>query len=201
MARSFALALALLPGWAGAHSSSKGFEGFYIGLVHPLTSPAQVLVLLALGLFFAQRWPRQFEPASALFAGGCLVGIVLGQAGMPVGAAEPVMLVLALAAGGLAALWPTAPALPPIAVAGGAGLLIGLVSTPDPGSLRATVITLFGSFVGAILALLYAAGGLGWVHEKARVSWAQMGFRVAAAWIAAIAALLLALSLTSVSHP
>lgn len=195
-----ALAPALLPASAAAHSPLPGIEGFYSGLVHPLTSPAQVLVLLALGLLFAQRWPGPFPLAWVVFGGGCLCGVALGQAGVPTGPAEPIALALALATGTLAALWPSGPVAPPILAAGVAGLLIGLVSTPDPGSLRSTLITLTGSLVGAVLALLYAAGGLGWLHEKMGTSWAQVGFRIAAAWTATIAALLLALSLTRPSQ-
>jgi hydrogenase/urease accessory protein HupE len=193
-AGGLALAAALLPGPAVAHSPIRGIEGFYVGLLHPLTSAGQILALLALGLFFGQRWPRHFGLAWAIFAGACLGGILLGQMGVPADLTESGLLALALATSGLAALRPGGVAAPGIAAAGIAGLLLGLASTPDPGPLRATVITLTGSLTGAVVALLYAAGGLGWLHERATRTWARMGFRIAAAWSAAIAALLLALS-------
>lgn len=186
-----------LPGQGLAHSPIPGIKGFYIGLLHPLTSPAQVLALLALGVAFGLRWPRLFAMAWAAFAGCYLVGIALGQAGVPVASAEPALLALAFATGAFAALWPSGPAAPLIAAAGAAGLLIGIVSTPDPGSLRSTVITLTGSFVGAVVALLYAAGGLGWLYERTSAAWLRIGFRIAAAWISAIAALILALALAA----
>ena len=185
----------LLPDPAAAHAPIEGIEGFYIGLVHPLTSPAQVLTLVALGLVFGQRWPHHVGIALALFAGGCFGGIVLGQTGVPFETAETILLALALLAGALAALWPSSPVAPGLLAAGCAGLLIGLASTPDPGPFRSTAITLAGSFVGATVLLLYSAGGFGAIHEKMTVAWVRIGFRVLAAWVAAIASILLALAL------
>ncbi|MEO1723502.1 MAG: HupE/UreJ family protein [Pseudomonadota bacterium] len=194
--RALALGFALLPGAANAHSSAPGIEGFYLGVLHPLTSLAQVLAFLALGLVFGQRWPRNFALGWAVFAAGCVLGIVLGQMGVPMDAAEPVLLALALAAGVLAALWPSGPAIPAIALAGMAGIVIGLVSTPDPGPPRSVAVTLTGSFAGAVALLLNAAAGVGWLRENARAVWVGIGLRVLAAWVAAISALLLALALS-----
>lgn len=196
-AGGLALALALLPGPAAAHSPVPGIEGFYIGLSHPFSSPGQVLTLLSLGLLFGQRWPERFALAWAVFAAGCVLGAALGQAGVTPASAEDQLLAAALAAGVVAALWPSGPAQLSIALAGIAGVLIGLVSTPDDGPFRAAAITLLGSFVGANLVLLYAAGGVGWLQERVRAAWMRIGLRVAAAWIAAIAALLLALAVAS----
>lgn len=170
-----------------------GIEGFYIGLVHPLTSPAQILALLSVGIFFGQRRDKRPWLPVALFACAALAGIVAGLSGIRFDAAEPGMLLMALLAGALAALWPGAPAFPGLAAASVAGLLIGLVSIPDPGPARATAITLSGTFVGAVVLLLYCIGGLAWVLDHAKWSWVPIAFRVAAAWVAAIAALLLAL--------
>lgn len=188
-----AFAFALLPATAGAHSPVPGIEGFYIGLVHPLTSPAQIFALLALGVFYGQRRENAAARAVAAFACASLAGIALGLSGTPNGLAETVLLVLALVVGVTAALWPAGPVSLGVAAAGASGFLIGLVSIPDTGPVRATVITLSGSFVGASVLLLYCIGGLFWLQEKATWSWVPIGFRVAAAWISAIAALLLAL--------
>lgn len=187
------LIIASLPNPAAAHAPIPGWEGFYVGLLHPITSPSQVVALIALGLAFGQRWPGRFGLAWAVFAVACLIGILLGQMGLPIETADLGLLALAVATGTLAALWPAAPVVLGVAAAAVAGILIGLASTPDPGALRATVITLAGSLLGAVLALLYAAGGFGWLHERATMAWAKIGFRIAAAWTATIAALLLAL--------
>ena len=192
---ALALIIALLPDPAAAHAPIPGWEGFYVGLLHPVTSPAQVAALIALGLVFGQRWPGRFALAWAMFAVACLIGILLGQMGLPIETADLGLLALAVVTGILATLWPAAPLVLGVAAAAAAvaGVLIGLASTPDPGALRATVITLAGSLVGAVLALLYAAGGFGWLYERATMAWARIGFRITAAWTAAIAALLLAL--------
>lgn len=185
----------LLPEPAAAHAPIEGIEGFYIGLVHPLTSPAQVLILVALGVVFGQRWPNNVGIALALFAAACFGGIVLGQVGVPFDTAETILLALALLAGALGALWPASPVVLGFLAAAIAGVLIGLASTPDPGPFRPTAITLFGSFVGATVLLLYSAGGLGAIHEKTTKPWVRIGLRVVAAWVAAIASILLALAL------
>lgn len=192
-----ALVIALLPNTATAHAPIHGIEGFYVGLLHPFTSAGQVMVLIALSLVFGQQWPGRFALAWAAFAVACVAGIVIGQMGQVSEAAEPCLLGLAAASGILAALWPAAPVVIGIAAAVVAGIFIGMASTPDPGALRATVITLAGSFVGANLALLYAAVGVGWLHKKATMACIRIGFRIAAAWTATIAALLLALRFSS----
>lgn len=78
--------------------------------------------------------------------------------------------------------------------------MMGLASTPGPGPLQATLVTLFGSVLGVAALSLYAIGGFGWLHEKGCTQWqwtrgwAAIAFRVGAAWATAIAALGLALS-------
>lgn len=191
------IAAALLPTAAAAHSPFPGIKGFYTGLLHPLTSPAQILSLIALGLIFGQRWPGRFRLAWLVFAGTCLAGILFGQTGMSLLPAEPSLLASAFLIAVLAALWPDSPAALCVAAAGIVGLLLGLISTPDPGPLRPTIITLAGSLAGATVSLLYAAAGLGWLKEKTPPTWSQIGFRIAAAWLAAITVLLLALSLVN----
>lgn len=96
---------------------------------------------------------------------------MFGQAGVPFDWAETGLLPVALAIGALAALSPKAP--PPFAIAGVAmgGLLIGLVSMPDTGPVRATWMTLSGSLVRAVVLALYVVGCFGWLHERAASAW------------------------------
>lgn len=72
------------------------------------------------------------------------------------------------------------------------GVLVGIASTPDPGPLRATLITLTGSFVGANLLVLYVSVGVDWVSRTYSQQWVQIGIRVVAAWIGAISVLMTA---------
>jgi hypothetical protein len=79
------------------------------------------------------------------------------------------------------------------AYAGGmlAGFLIGIVSTPEPGSLGAIVATVVGNVGGAMLLPLFVAGGVVALREW-DISLSSIASRIAASWIATISALLVA---------
>jgi len=185
-----------VPREARAHSPLPGIEGFYAGLLHPLTAPEQILALLAVALLLAPMARHGIARAWSAFALAAAAGIGLGQVGLATGQEGLVLLVLACLAASLGALGPKAPpASLGIALAGCAGLLLGILSTPDPGALEGTAITVFGSLVGVTVALLYAAGGLGWVLDRYRQPAVRLGSRIAAAWVAAIALLMTAFAL------
>ena len=59
--------------------------------------------------------------------------------------------------------------------------------------MAATIVTLVGSYVGANLAISYIALGVGWISERYSWNGLQIGFRIVAAWIAAISVIILAL--------
>lgn len=197
--RPFAVALVglLVPGIAWAHSSTPGMEGFYVGLLHPLKTPAQVLAFIALGLALGQGWPDSFKrslPAFVLSLGaGIAVALGLGVVFAP----DLPLIAAAFAAAVLAAATRPVPRLPTILLSAGTGALVGFASVPDPGPWRATAITLAGSVVGANLALFYVSGGVGWVRQRLDRPWAHIGWRVVSSWVAAIACLMLALGIAS----
>ncbi len=180
-----------------AHSPLPGFEGFYVGLLHPLSTPGQLLALLAMGAMLGLRWPEWFAGSWLAFFVLILVGICLGQLGFIPTWGERALLVLATLSGTLSALYPTGSFLLSVVLAGVAGLLIGILSTPDPGPLQPTIITLVGCAVGANLALVYVSGGIGWLRLRSTHKILQIGVRVASAWIAAISALLALLTLAA----
>jgi urease accessory protein len=196
-ALALALAVCLLPNSAFAHSPVPGFAGFYTGLLHPLSTPGQLLGLLSLGLMLGLRWPQWFAWSWLWFAASCLLGIILGQLGFMATWSELVLLLLAASAAALAALYPSGILAVCFAFSGICGFLIGVLSTPDPGPLNDTIITLSGSFVGANFALIYAAGGIGWLQERYTQQWLRIGIRVVAAWIAAISVLSALLALAT----
>ena len=116
-----------------------GIEGFYVGLVPPLTSPAQILALLAVGVFFGQRRDARPWLPVAVFACVCLAGVLAGLSGVRFDAAGPGLLLLALLVATLAALWPLTPALPGLAAAGVAGLdSAATICTASRASTKAT---------------------------------------------------------------
>ena len=99
------------------------------------------------------------------------------------------MLTMATMASVLAALYPSGFLVACVGFSCVCGFLVGVLSTPDPGPVNDTILTLTGSFVGANLALIYAAGGIGWLQERYTQQWVRIGLRVVAAWIAAISVL------------
>ena len=164
--------------------------------MHPLSTPPQLLALLALGLLLGQYWPRKFIVAWRAFALGAIGGLIVGIAGYGHSLGERALLVIALAASLLAAIGPASVSVPGT-MAGAAGFFLGMVSTPDAGPLGAMTVTVIGTYVGANLALFYASGGIGWLRDRFNKPWALIGLQVIAAWIAAISCLMLALNVVS----
>jgi hydrogenase/urease accessory protein HupE len=189
--------VALAPSQAFAHAPIEGIEGFYTGLLHPLTTPGQLLCLLALGLLLGLSRPRRATGTWLGFGAAVLAGIVMGQIGIAADVAEPLLFVIAAGATTLAALWPAGRPVTALLLPAIGGLALGLASTPSSGPLRATAITLAGSFVGLNLGLLYAGGAVAWVRDHVSASWVLVGLRIAAAWIAAVAALMAALAMAA----
>lgn len=185
------LAPAVGAGPAHAHAPIPGIEGFYTGLLHPFSTPAQALLMLGLGLlagsFDSQRvrWPL------GAFLAATLVGVGLGRGPEGLDAA---LFATAFAAAAWAALAPGRFLPGALVVALVGGVLIAMVSVPDPGPTRDRVITLAGSLVGANLGLLYLAGLTLLARQRDPRAWVRIGLRVAAAWVGAISLLMLALS-------
>jgi hypothetical protein len=197
----FPLALAvagcLLPNPAAAHSPVPGLAGFYAGMLHPLSTQGQLLGLLALALMLGLRWPQWCALAWLSFALSSLLGICLGQFGFVPTWGDPVLLAVAVFAATLAALYPSGFLAAYLVFSVVCGFLIGVLSTPDPGPFKDTIITLAGCFVGANLALIYVSAGVGWLRERFTQHWAHVGLRVVAAWIAAISVLSALLALAA----
>lgn len=147
-----------------------------------------------LGLLF----PRHMPLAWGTFALAVLGGIAVGAAGATPLYGDGVLLATAVIGSVSAALVPNSHGALRLAVCVGCGAGLGIASMPDPGPMRATIITLSGSVVGMNIAVLYLAGGLGWLREKVRAPVGTLGLRVLAAWIAAVALLMGALEFAPV---
>lgn len=179
---------------AYAHSPVPGIEGFYIGLLDPLSAMPQVLVLLGLGLLMASFEKSQAVWQLAAFLVATLVGIVFGAGLLTFNIP---LLATATVAGAMAALAPARALAVCVALAAIGGFYVGAVSIPDPGPVRDRIITVAGSFVGANLAVLYIFGAIIYAKEKATAPWLGTALRAVAGGVAVIAALLLALQSTS----
>ena len=163
-------------------------QAFVDGVLNPLTTPAHVLVLLALALLLArqpQRYAVLLAFALALAAG--FVAIVLAIETTP---ARTVMLAVAAALGVMiAAAW--APKLLAWLFAAIAGAALALDSPPQAVTITEAYATLGGTAVGACAMLVLVAAIAG--HVKA--DWQRLGIRILGSWIAASAILVLAVQL------
>lgn len=177
-----------------AHSPFPGIKGFYTGLLHPVSSSTQVLALLAVGIMLGLRWPGWFKIPFLTFAVATFFGILLGQFDFSRAFVEPMLLLVAVIAATLSALYPPGIFALFVILASITGTMVGILSTPDSGSLTATIVTLFGSFIGANLALLYISSSVGWFKDRFKEQWSRIGIRIVAAWLAAISVLMASLA-------
>ena len=111
------------------------------------------MALLSLGVIVGLSPQERVVASYATFAASMLLGIFLGQFGVTLGWEEFTLLLIATLAATLSAIRPEDLYLPSISLSGIGGTLLGLLSTPDPGPIRSTIITLAGSLVGACIAL------------------------------------------------
>jgi urease accessory protein len=159
------------------------------GLVHPLLAPAHVAALIGIGLIAGRHGGRARAAIVAAFAAGLACGLMA----IALSAGEtPANDVLWAAAGGCGIAAAAGMRLrcglaATIALATGAAL--GLDSPPETIFLGEAVATLIGTACGAVAAEALSAV---FVSAMARL-WQGMALRVAGSWIAAIAALVLAL--------
>jgi urease accessory protein len=71
---AWALVLVLAPFEAQAHLANLRFGDFYGGLLHPLTTPAQALALIALALLLGQQGPSRARWALPMLPPALVVG-------------------------------------------------------------------------------------------------------------------------------
>jgi urease accessory protein len=163
-------------------------QAFVDGLLNPLTTPAHVLVLLALALLLArqpQRYAVLLVFALALAAG--FLAIVLAVETTP---ARTVLLAVAAALGVMiAAAW--APKLLAWLFAAIAGAALALDSPPQAVTITAAYATLGGTAVGACAMPMVVAA----IAAHANADWQRLGIRILGSWIAASAILVLAVQL------
>lgn len=175
---------------AYAHAPVPGFKGFYVGLVHPFSTPSQALLLLGLGLVGGSFATSRIKWFPAVFLIATVVGLLVGSATLELDAE---LYGLAIATCALAALLPGR--LMPVALICTAlgGVLIGFVSIPDAGPAQDRMFTMSGSVFGASVGLLYMLGLMVFVQERYKQAWVMVAFRVVAAWLGAIALVMFAL--------
>jgi hydrogenase/urease accessory protein HupE len=86
------------PATVNAHTPIKGLEGLAAGVLHPLTTPAHLLVLLALGLLVGQQLPLDLKTPFAVFVPGLTVALLLTATGQITMVYQPILIALILCA-------------------------------------------------------------------------------------------------------
>jgi hypothetical protein len=175
---------------AFAHAPIPGIKGFYTGLIHPFSTPSQALLMLGVGLLIGGLAVEKIRWNWGTFSVSLLAGLFAGSNSLQ---PDAMMFASAFAACSVAALFPGR--LMPIAIALSAigGFLIGSVSIPDDGEMRDRIFTMSGSIVGASVGLLFIFGLILVIRERYTWPWIGTALRVVAAWLGAIALLMLAL--------
>jgi len=180
----------LLPQLALAHSPIKGIGDFLNGMLHPLLVPAQVLIILALGLWYGQHQSAENKVSVLAFLFATIAGLVVS--GFSMTADVSVLLLIGATVIGLIIISGiSAPQGFYIFLGISAGFIVGLDSAQESLAGKAKIISLFGSGVGIYFLLLYVMA----ISETLSVKhWQIIAVRVIASWLSASAMMVLALS-------
>jgi len=182
----------VLPATAGAHTVTSGVGDFFDGVLHPITTPAHLLVLLGLGLVAGQHPPLNLKVPLAVFIPVSAIALLMTTTGMVKTVYPPILIGLALIAGLLVALEK-----PPSALVGGiffaiAALALGLDSAVETGTDVQIAKTLLGTWTGLVLVVADIAF---YISLFTKWKWQKIGIRVAGSWITAASFMILAFAL------
>ena len=183
-----------LPAAARAHSTIQGLEGFSGGALHPLTTPAHLLVIAALGLLTGQRSPLDLKAPFVIFVPCLTFALIFTTTGLVKAVYQPVLIGLALCAAIPVALEKPLPPWAYRTLSGAAGFAIGFDSAPEPSSAGVLTKMLLGTWVMVIFLVFDIAY---YTSLAMRGRWPRVGVRVLGSWIIAISLMVLALSLLS----
>jgi len=189
------------PGWLGllsspataqAHSPVPGAGDFISGLLHPLTTPTHVLLIVGLGLVAGRRPLAELKMPMAVFAALAALALTLTATGWIKSVYPPVLIAIALVAAALLALEKMLTPAALSALFAAAALALGLDSAVETGSTTTRIKTLLGN--GLSLIVLVADLAI-YVSLAGEAKWLKIALRIAGSWILAIGLLVLAFSL------
>lgn len=177
---------------AQAHLLVDGAGDLGNGALHPLMSPAHLLVLVGLALHLAQQLPFGLKTALWIFAPVSAVALALtldGRLGMIY---QPLLVAVALLLGILVGLEVRLPRWASGLVCGLAAGCIGLDSGVEDQPVAATIKMLLGTWlvINALVAYLAMIASNG-----AERKWARTAIRIIGSWIIAISLMVLAFAL------
>lgn len=172
-----------------AHVPIEGWGDFANGAVHPLVSPAQLLVIAGLALLLGQQVPLKVRTPMLFFASAAAASLALTVTGLFPEIPPPVIAAIALCLGALVAV-----ARPPHphaihAFCAVSGIILGLDSGVESGGAFAVAQTLAGTWLSLILLTGYITLAS---SNAAGKPIPANAIRVLGSWIVAISLLMLA---------
>ncbi|MES2922199.1 MAG: HupE/UreJ family protein [Verrucomicrobiota bacterium] len=182
----------VLSSTAHAHMAVEGAGQIANGALHPLVTPAHVLLLLGLGLLLGMQVPLDLKTPLRVFAPVSAIALLLTTSGRIAGVYQPVLIGIALCIAILVGLDRKLPRVVRAVLCAVAAVGIGLDSAVESGSAFEVVKTLVGTWLGANVAVVYISIC---ASNGADKKWARTGMRVVGSWIVAISLLVLAFSL------
>ena len=178
---------------ASAHIMMEGAGEITNGALHPLMTPAHVLVLLATGLLWGQNARDKDSNPLRVFAPVLVVALLATLPSLLSGELwQPLVIGVSLVLASLVALELRLPRAAVIALAALSAVVIGLDSGAEADSSAAKIKTLAGTWVTASAVVFYIAACASNAQGK---PWARTAIRVIGSWIVAIALMVLAFSL------
>jgi hydrogenase/urease accessory protein HupE len=185
--------ISITPRLVLAHSPIEGVNYFYNGILHPLFVPAHLLLILALGFFFAQHGVERYRSALRLFLAATLTGLTVSWFVSDT-FVEFYLLSGSVILGILIAANKSIDNYVVLIVVSSTGFCLGIDSAQETLSGMDRLVSLLGSGVGVLLLLGIS---LLLVDNLKKKNWQRVGVRVVGSWIAASASLVLALLLST----
>lgn len=175
-----------------AHLMVEGAGEVANGALHPVMTPAHVLVILSLGLLLGQQLPLNLKWPVRIFAPVSAAALLLTLNGWVEEVHQPVLIGIALVIAGLLTLEVKLPVWASGLLCIASALAIGLDSAVDSGPTAGRLKTLLGTWLALNAAVFYTAICASNAEDR---QWARVGIRVIGSWIIAIALMVLAFSL------
>jgi urease accessory protein len=188
------LVVCVLPRSTFAHPVFEGAGGFYGGLLHPLFVPAHLMAVAGLAALVARRETRQsklWHSSTAMLIGMAVGLVAIANAYIPTLSSE-IVLALDVVIGTLIASEIAPPRLVITGLALVTGFSVAIDSPPDAITIREAIAIQLGTFCGVTVLLIAMIE----MVSRLRHRWQRIGIRIVGSWIAAIAAMALALQFT-----
>jgi hydrogenase/urease accessory protein HupE len=187
------LIICITPGSVLAHSPVEGVNSFYNGILHPAFIPAHLLLLLSLGIFFAQHGLDRYRSALSVFLVATLFGLTVAWF-VSFTSVDFYLLSGSVILGLLIAVNLFIADYLLLLIATFTGFCLGIDSAQETLYGMEKLVSLLGSGVGILLLLTIP---LVLVDNLKKNKWQRISVRIVGSWIAASAFLVLALSISS----